>query len=206
MSLLLLKETGTFKLGVWKIEEEAAFFSSQVSYQASSLHPVRNLQQLATRFLLQYLEPNFPIQNISLGMAGKPELISNQFEFNLSHTVQMAAAVLSNDFPVGIDIEKISPRVLSIKNKFLHADEIQSLSGLEEQSLISRLTLYWSIKETVYKWWGKGAVDFANDIKIDNKKEFDSAVQTVHFGKVEGGSLEVICLQVEDHWLTYLVK
>ena len=45
-----------------------------------------------------------------------------------------------------------------------------------------------------------------SELKIVDKKEFDSAVQTVQFGKVEGGSLEVICLQVEDHWLTYLVK
>jgi phosphopantetheine--protein transferase-like protein len=206
MSLLLLKETSSFKLGVWKIEEEAAFFSTPISYQANATHPGRSLQQLATRFLITYLEPNFPIHHISLGEAGKPELISKQFEFNLSHTAQMAAVVVSNDFPVGIDIEKINPRALRIKNKFLHADEIQSLSGLDEQSLISRLTLYWSIKETVYKWWGKGGIDFARDIKIEVKKEFDSAVQTVQFGKVEGGSLEVICLQVEDHWLTYLVK
>ena len=118
----------------------------------------------------------------------------------------MAAVVLSNEFPVGIDIEKINPRVLRIKNKFLHADEIQSVSGLDEQSLISRLTLYWSIKETVYKWWGKGGVDFVKDIKIEDKKEFDSAVQTVQFSKVGGGRLDVICLQVEDHWALYLMN
>ncbi len=206
MSLLLLRESSSFKLGVWKIEEEADFFSSSISYQASATHSTRNLQQLATRFLIQYLEPHFPIQNISLGEAGKPKLISNQFEFNLSHTVQMAAVVLSNKCPVGIDIEKITPRVLRIKNKFLHADEVQSLSGLNEESLISTLTLYWSIKETVYKWWGKGGVDFAKDIIIEDKKEVNSTVKTVRFGKAEGGILEVTCLQVEDHWLTYLVK
>ena len=71
---------------------------------------------------------------------------------------------------------------------------------------MSAITLYWSIKETVYKWWGKGGVDFAKDIIIEDKKLVNSAVKTVRFGKAEGVILEVTCLQVEDHWLTYLVK
>ncbi|MEY4629304.1 MAG: hypothetical protein RLZZ595_1630 [Bacteroidota bacterium] len=203
MPMLMQKATATFSLGVWKIEEEADFFSATSDYHSDATHPARKLQQMATRFLLLQLEPSLPVRQIVLGEAGKPMLENNKLEFNLSHTAQMAAAIVGKMTPVGIDLEKISERVLRIQNKFLHPNELLLLEGLGKESQISILTRYWTIKEAVYKWWGKGGVDFANDIVVENE---NGDVTLVRFHKNDGILLRVHCLQVEDHWLAYVVQ
>ena len=201
--MLMQKATATFSLGVWKIEEEADFFTASIDYHSAATHPARKLQQLATRFLLLQLEPKLPLQEIVVGEAGKPMMLNNDFEFNLSHTPQMAAAIVGKTTPVGIDLEKISDRVLRIQNKFLHPNELRSVEGLVMESQISILTRYWTIKEAVYKWWGKGGVDFANDIVVENESDEFSLIR---FHKEDGILLRVNCLQIDDHWLAYVVQ
>lgn len=204
MGLLMLNETTAFKLAVWKIEEQTSFFEEAIRYSPQAVHPGRRLQQLATRFLLKQLNQDFPIEAIATTESGKPFLPAHDLQFNLTHTTDLAAVILSDFSCVGIDAEKIDQRILKIEHKFLNNEERESLTELTEIEKISRLTLYWTIKEAVYKWWGRGGIDFANDILIEpsNLTLENTGVRFAQTGEV----LNVSSFLLHQHWVTYLVK
>lgn len=205
MALLLLKEEPEFKLGVWKIEEQMDFFAGPITFQSSSSHASRQIQQLATRYLLNLLHQDFPFSDIEIDEGGKPFIQDSQLNFNLSHTLSLAVVILSHTQSVGIDAEKINSRVLKIQQKFINEVEAANLVGKTEAEQISMLTKYWTIKEAVYKWWGKGSVDFANEICIQSNTNEEEVVK-VNFKKENGIALEVNCFQLDDHWISYVVK
>jgi hypothetical protein len=61
----------------------------------------------------------------------------------------------------------ITPRIEKIKHKFLHVDELSFVHshGLSQQ--IALLTLLWSAKEAMFKWWGNGEVDFSEVLRTE---------------------------------------
>lgn len=163
------------KLAVWKIEEDETFFD--VPLQREITHPHKRLQHLAGRYLLRYLFPAFPLDLIRVADTRKPYLEDEAFHFSISHCSDYAAAIVSRNKRVGVDIEVPSFKVERIKNKFLHADELAFVDvqwtagrGKEEAEnkhhQISQLTLLWSVKEAVFKWWSYGGVDFSEMIRI----------------------------------------
>jgi phosphopantetheinyl transferase len=113
---------------------------------------------------------------------------------------------MSNHLKVGIDIEKIDERVIKVDRKFLNQYEINWLSTLDLDSRIKFTTLCWSIKESVFKWWGAGGVDFSSHINIHDPGQFDQGTISVDFTTVSFKSLQVHCSLIGDHWLTYIAS
>ena len=151
----------TTKLGVWKIEEPEDFFLAAVPLQRTITHPHKRLQHLAGRFLLPFLFPDFPHSEIEIADTRKPFLPDEQYHFSISHCGHYAAAIVSSRDRVGIDIELITPRVEKIKHKFLHPNELAFVNRHSVDQHILLLTLLWSSKEAMFKWWGNGEVDFS---------------------------------------------
>lgn len=153
------------RLAVWKIEEEESFFLEKASLKREITHPHKRLQHLAGRYLLGYLFPDFPAELIEIADTRKPFLPDEQYHFSISHCGDFAAAIVSKTERVGIDVELLTPRVEKIKHKFLHPDELQMV----DQGTVDRiqlLTLLWSAKEAMFKWWGRGDVDFSEVLRI----------------------------------------
>ena len=154
----------TTRLGIWKIEEPEAFFLQSVPLQNAITHPHKRLQHLAGRFLLPFLFADFPHAEIEIADTRKPFLPEEQYHFSISHCGNYAAAIVSSTYRVGIDIEMITPRVERIKEKFLHPGELAFVHSQDQQ--IPLLTLLWSAKEAMFKWWGNGDVDFSNVLRV----------------------------------------
>ena len=95
----------TRRLGIWKIEETEEFFKGNVPQHRDVTHPHKRLQHLAGRFLLQFLFPDFPYELIQIADTRKPFLPDEQYHFSISHCGDYAAAIVSKDKRVGIDIE-----------------------------------------------------------------------------------------------------
>lgn len=171
------------KLGVWKIEEQEDFFLHSVPLQRSITHPHKRLQHLAGRYLLPFLFPDFPHEEIEIADTRKPFLPDEQFHFSISHCGDYAAAIVSRTERVGIDIEMITPRIDNIKHKFLHADELKSVNGYAAGQQRNLLTLLWSAKEAMFKWWGRGDVDFSEVLRINNFSTEDSGMMNGSFDK-----------------------
>jgi len=151
-------------LAVWHIIEGEDFFLEKVPLQTKATHPHKRLQHLAARYLLQILEPGFPYHLIEIADSNKPVLAKEKFHFSLSHCGDYAAAIINEKELVGIDVEIITPRVERIKDKFLNQKEMDLLPACNPKFL----TLCWSAKEAMYKWHGKGQVDFKSNMIIDN--------------------------------------
>ncbi|MEJ7826711.1 MAG: 4'-phosphopantetheinyl transferase superfamily protein [Segetibacter sp.] len=152
---------GATKLAIWKIEETEAFFLSKVPLKREIIHPQKRLQHLAGRYLLPFLFPDFPHEEIEIADTRKPFLPEEQYHFSISHCGNYAAVLVSSNKRVGVDVELITPRVERIKHKFLHADEVRFVNSRSTSQQLNLLTLLWSAKEAMYKWYGLGEVDFS---------------------------------------------
>jgi phosphopantetheinyl transferase len=173
----------TTKLAVWKIEETEDFFLRSVPLQRSITHPHKRLQHLAGRYLLPFLFPDFPHHEIEIADTRKPFLPDEQYHFSISHCGDYAAAIVSSTERVGIDIEMITPRIEKIKHKFLHIDELIFVHSHEADEQIPLLTLLWSTKEAMFKWWGNGDVDFSDVLRTEAFAFNDAGVVPATFSK-----------------------
>jgi phosphopantetheinyl transferase len=183
------------KLAVWHITETEDFFLQKVRWQNNISHPHKRLQHLAGRYLLQLLHPGFPLHLIAISDSKKPLLSNHEFHFSISHCGDYAAAIVSENKAVGIDVELITPKIELVKNKFLSEIEISLLSVDNFEFSISNfqlLTLFWSAKEAIYKWYGKGKVDFKKNMIIDHLN-FEKGQGSIdaHFQKVERIDLKI---------------
>ena len=162
----------TTRLGIWKIEETEEFFKSNVPQHRAVTHPHKRLQHLAGRFLLQYLFPAFPYELIQIADTRKPFLPDERFHFSISHCGDYAAAIVSKDKRVGIDIEIPTEKISKIMYKFLSAKEHELFQLIEpDKDRIPFATLLWSAKESVFKWYGNGGVDFRKEIQLKKQHE-----------------------------------
>ncbi len=93
---------------------------------------------------------------------GKPIAKNESLNLSLSHSKNFAAAIVSSQKNVGIDIETIHPRIERIAHKFLKPSELQNITTNKVETLI----LYWSAKESLYKLYSKKQLDFASQLII----------------------------------------
>jgi phosphopantetheinyl transferase len=153
------------RLAIWKLEEAEDFFLKVVPLQREITHPHKRLQHLAGRWLLKYLFPEFPLELIRIADTRKPFLENEIFHFSISHCGDYAAVIVSEKCRVGVDIEIPTQKVERIKHKFLHREELEFLKHKGMESIVP-LTLMWSCKEAVFKWWSYGNVDFSDQIRL----------------------------------------
>jgi phosphopantetheine--protein transferase-like protein len=169
-------------LGIWKIEETEEFFKRNVPQHRDVTHPHKRLQHLAGRFLLQFLYPDFPYELIEIADTRKPYLPDARYHFSISHCGDYAAAIVSSDKRVGVDVELITPRIEQLADKFLHTKEEiffneDYLSFLEQWNMEQKvrmefLTLIWSSKEALFKWHGDGQLDFKANMQLNGNIHF----------------------------------
>jgi len=172
----------TTRLGIWKIEETEEFFKENVPQHRDVTHPHKRLQHLAGRFLLRFLFPDFPYELIQIADTRKPYLPNEQYHFSISHCGDYAAAIVSSDKRVGVDIEMITPRIERVADKFLNEVEKKFLNSdyldflnqwnLERQVEVEFLTLMWSAKEAIFKWYGDGKLDFKKHLQLCGDIQF----------------------------------
>jgi phosphopantetheinyl transferase len=178
------------RLGIWKIEEPEEFFLNLVPLHREITHPHKRLQHLAGRWLLKYLFPAFPVGLIQIADTRKPFLENEAYHFSISHCGDYAAVIVSEKYRVGVDIELPSPKVERIRHKFLHREELALLQQKDMDSVIP-LTLMWSCKEAVFKWWSYGNVDFSDQIRLSPLSLQLSGVISARFIEQETFELEL---------------
>jgi phosphopantetheinyl transferase len=193
----------TTKLAVWNITEPEIFFLKMVHLQKEINHPHTWLQHLAGRYLLQLLNPGFPLHLIEIAYSHKPLLTNEEFHFSISHCGDFAAAIVSENKVVGIDVELIRSGIGFIKHKFLSESEQKLLPAFDTQLL----TVLWSCKEAVYKWYGRGGVDFKSHIVIENISINDNqGIVTCRFMKEKEIDLIISFHLFQDLCLAWVIK
>lgn len=156
-------------LGIWKIEEQVDELQNQLQLDEIELQyldgikaPRRKLQWLATRLLIRrIIKPAGQIL-MDWNALGKPQIINYDFEVSISHADDLAVALVGTQVS-GVDVEFIRDRIEKVAPKFTRDDEFNFIDSEYKERY---LTLFWSLKEAVFKKMGGGGIDFKEHIKI----------------------------------------
>jgi phosphopantetheinyl transferase len=195
----------TTKIAVWHIMEAEDFFLRVVPVQREIRHWHKRLQHLAGRLLLKEMYPDFPVKLIRIADTKKPFLENEPFHFSISHCGDYAAAIVSKTHRVGVDVELQNEKIEQIQHKFIHEEELIILNAQCSMPNVQCLTLYWSVKESVFKWWGRGQVDFKKDIVLTSITGLP-ALRTTPGGGPEQGVVHCIFkneFELDVHYLFF---
>jgi 4'-phosphopantetheinyl transferase EntD len=166
MPIILIKQISeNISISVWHITEtEECFFNSLQLLPADKtvicnikLSKVR-LQKLACRAALAELLDTNEIA-ITYSESGQPQL--KGYHISFSHTEKTVAVALSKT-PIGIDIEKLKPRILPLYSRFMNPKEIENCDVNNLQDLY----FFWCAKEAMYKWYALKNLDFIEDLFV----------------------------------------
>ncbi len=194
------------KIGLWHITEPEDFFLELLPFPSKRIHPQKRLQHLAGRILLPTLYGDFPLQQILIANSRKPYLEGNSYHFSISHTHHYAAAIISTQHKVGVDIEMPHQKVARIQHKFLTQQELYLLDKLGGETF-HWLTLAWSVKETLFKWHGDGNVDFKAHLRIASVNQLADGLElSCVFLKDAPINVSVRALFQEGLWLTWVAQ
>ncbi len=112
--------------------------------------------------LSRYVERDPSSWQFEEGEFGRPEIDPRQnavgLRFNLSHTENLAACVVSRDRDCGVDVERLH-RVRDldgVARRVFTAPEREDLKDRDGDDLQGRFTDYWTLKEAYMKARGKG--------------------------------------------------
>jgi 4'-phosphopantetheinyl transferase EntD len=102
---------------------------------------------------------------------------------------------------LGIDLERIDPRIGRVKKKFMNEQE-WNFAG--EDSQIAEQTLIWSTKETLYKLYGQKELDFKENLLISPFTIEENGVLNTQITKGKIAlNIEVQYQKINNYWLTY---
>ncbi len=163
------KIEGTSTLLVWKLTETEYELISMLdsAYNFGDLdnitHPQKKREWLGSRLLIKILTEDSGIAYLGTYKDdhGKVYLSHDEAHISITHALEYVAAILDPSKPVGIDIEKLDPKLQRAAGKFLSEQELAHASND-----ITMLAMYWCAKEAIYKLYGKNKVSFRNDIRI----------------------------------------
>lgn len=168
VSFILNPRENTYLIG-WEITESVSQMQERLHDRLQDWQVTpekyKNSHWLATRLALLHHFRNEEVDLIKdafnkphLHVDGHPVFVS------ITHSFEKAAVAISTDRPVAIDMEKPDKRILRVQHKFCTEAETRFVESLDEPEIA--LTIIWSAKETMYKWYGKKALDFKKNLHI----------------------------------------
>lgn len=160
----------TTKVLIWKIEESFEDLADGIMLTQRSSDRLNNMKSdlhrrgfLSVRHLLNKV--GYTDADLVYDEFGKPHLKDGKF-ISITHSFTFSGIIISDDKPVGIDIEKQRDKILKIAHKFTPIEAYKSIAN--HDALVSKLTIVWGAKESLYKIYGKKKLLFLNHIYIED--------------------------------------
>jgi phosphopantetheinyl transferase len=153
-------------------------------------------QFLATRKVLALENDNY---KITYDLDGKPNL-NNEYNISISHSHEIAAIVISDNFKVGIDVQLIENKIFKIQHKFLNPPEKLNIG---ENPSLKILTMIWTSKESIYKAIGLKGISFSENIKIDKVVEKDKTGQGYYINGAEKLKFDLKFFYLDEYIICY---
>ena len=189
---------------IWEINESIQDLKSKVVLSEDSLKllnqkksGIHKKQFLAIRNIFKFL--CIDDKDLKYDKAGKP-IFSQNKKLSISHSGNYAAVITSN-YNVGIDIEKISDKAIKIKHKFLQIELNYPIEFNNQISLI-----YWNIKESIYKAVRIKDVDFKKNILALPLDINTSKCKSWYVNNDEIYSFETYFRISKNYTLAYVIK
>lgn len=161
------------QIGVWEITESTDELAQRIQLNEAEsrsfelfTNEKRKKEWLAIRNLLNYMDQEASIVYLE---NGKPRLGNKDGFISLSHTKGWVTIILHKKCDVGCDIERLTEKVIRIKEKFVSPSE-QEKAKTHLNSIIY-YSLIWSAKEAIYKLFSEVVtLEFKTQISIDLPK------------------------------------
>jgi 4'-phosphopantetheinyl transferase len=176
MPLIFNRKEADFLFGIWRMDEEPHELLKSGILSGRDVERVHSFQSIArkkewicTRMLLSEMMHG---QNLSIDYddTGKPHLRNTksdkevtQFHISVSHTKNYVAVIVSEKYPVAIDIELIHPRIEKIVHRFINDTE---LGFIPAENKLQHYFLIWSAKECLYKMYGRKELLFKDHLHV----------------------------------------
>lgn len=134
-------------------------------------HPQKQLEWLSGRRAMQTLVENKGLEYKGMikDEYGKPHLKNHLAEISLTHTAHYIVVATHLTSPIGVDLERVAPKLARVAPKFLSDPESQ-----HAQNDLTRLCTYWCAKEAIYKLHGTRQLSFKDEIPIQAFADDDS--------------------------------
>ena len=149
----------------WQLTETVAQLSAGLTLsqgeeeRLTTIHSQKKQREfLAIRHLLQ--QAQLPTTALYYTPEGKPQL-EGQY-ISITHSQDFVMIALSPR-PVGIDIERCTPRILRLAPRFT---PWQAPPDMDELTQIQAYTQLWTIKEVLYKIANQSSVRFYEDLQV----------------------------------------
>ncbi len=172
MGLFLTKETPDARLGIWEITEpeeelyrKVRLSASEKTYFTSLKSPLRKKHWLSYRLILPHLLSKHLVSSMHYDAFGKPHLDNGAGYISVAHSGKFAVLIFSPEKEVGIDIEKVHPKIIQLAAKFLSPQEEAYNTANPLQA--ERLCLIWCAKEALYKLYGRKNLSFRAHMHIE---------------------------------------
>jgi phosphopantetheinyl transferase len=165
------------KIYIWKIEESFETLTNEVVLNHNSQVRLNGMKSelhqrgfLSVRKLLQHA--GYSDLDLYYDAFGKPHL-NDGMHISITHSHEFSAIILS-DQNTGIDIERRRDKIINIADKFVDL-ESRFLDKQAHSDYISRLTVIWGVKESVFKICNEPGISFKNHIQVDSFQMNDSS-------------------------------
>jgi len=160
------------RLGVWRIDEDSQTLMRMADFLTDGERCVclgfkserRKREWLATRLLIKSMLGTY--QPIEYSECGKPYISEFQGNISISHADGLAVVLLSQSpaHESAVDVERITPRIERIRDKYLHPSEI---AAIPESRFQEYLYIHWCAKEAMYKACNIPDYDYQNSYALD---------------------------------------
>ena len=149
----------------------------QMAYKERT-HSRKRKEWLAARITLKYLldKLGHKYTELQKDVYGQPYLVGSSLHLSLAHGSSFALVAVSEQYPIGVDIQWPYQKLLKVREKFLDDYEIQD--GGDD---LDKLCIYWCAKEAIYKVQGGRHLSLKNDIRIE---KFTKKRQGIVWGSV----------------------
>lgn len=95
---------------------------------------------------------------------GRPFIEGSDMNISISHTGQWVTVLTHPSKRIGIDIERITDRLIRVKNKFLSEQELRFVDFQCEKP---QLAIMWATKESLYKLLDVKGLDALEELHIE---------------------------------------
>lgn len=197
----------------WKYDEKDSFIHHELIEEADfekveHYHPKKLLEYLMIRKMLKMELPNHKILYKTIG---QPYLFPKDYYISITHSFPFASLAISKK-RIGIDLEKIMPKILRVKHKFLHSSEIEWTENDDE---VAFLTVIWVIKEALYKlhpskYWSLKKYYQVEQFSLDELSEikckvFDDDFEDTYIASVIRIEDFYFAIIKEDHQINFKI-
>jgi phosphopantetheinyl transferase len=188
-------------LHLWEITETEEGLINTLTLSESSNSRLNKLKSITQRKQFLSIQNLLKLLNLKSGdlmynSYGKPKLLNGQC-ISISHSFDYCGIVVS-EFKIGVDIEKLRPKILNISKKFVSISELK----LIKECSVRNITKVWTIKEAVFKAFGYPGIDFKKNIIIETlNKEFDKGRVKVFKNEI----IEHYNIEIIDFYNTFVL-